>query len=259
MLSIRQKANTDYNNTNAPLSEYPRGDIRDDPGDDSGTALNRLNHADWHQFFDYLMSFAVSGSASAVAALAALAGAPNGLPDNSVNGYQLVYAYLKTAGLVVQSFIADQTTVNTGTDDVNYVTSLKLQTKLTNLAATGWSVSVPTVNGTALGSGTISWHLDRLNTTAGRTMSIAWKFPCPTLSSITSFTIALPLGATIGANYNGAGFCYISDNTGLTDIHFWAEAIAGGTVITIRTTQVGSAVSLSSANSCTGSITIQIV
>lgn len=67
-------------NVMAPTTDYPYGDIKDNVGDGSGTAVNRANHADFHQYFDRLMD--ISGIAA------------NGLADNATNRYQLFEALL---------------------------------------------------------------------------------------------------------------------------------------------------------------------
>lgn len=61
-------------------AEYPYGDIRDrEPGQANGTPVNREVYADHHQFFEELMSDNVIYGGDA----------PNGLPDNYYNGFQL--------------------------------------------------------------------------------------------------------------------------------------------------------------------------
>lgn len=68
---------SDKPNTLAPSSEYPYGDIQDTiTGVLPGTPVNREVYADIHQFFDRI--FGLLGKAH------------NGLPDNNVNGFQLV-------------------------------------------------------------------------------------------------------------------------------------------------------------------------
>lgn len=70
----------DKETTDPPSSDYPFGDIRDDPGDRTGTKVNKRNHADFHQFFAKLMD------------LAGLA--YNDLPDNDYSGFQYIDALL---------------------------------------------------------------------------------------------------------------------------------------------------------------------
>lgn len=66
-----------------PVSpQYPYGDIKDDTGAEDGTPIDRLVYADLHQLTERM--FAKSGIA------------PNNLPDNATNGFQLYEALIKT-------------------------------------------------------------------------------------------------------------------------------------------------------------------
>jgi hypothetical protein len=80
-------------NVLAPNSTYPYGNIKDNPGDGTGTPVNTAVYADLHQFF------------ASLAALAQGTGyfTPNGLPDNDVNGFQ----YLEAAQIMARK--ANQT------------------------------------------------------------------------------------------------------------------------------------------------------
>lgn len=70
-------------NTEAPGNTYPEGRIKDNPGDNTGTKMNEQSFGDMFQFFARMLS---------------LAGiTPNGLPDNTINGYQLLAAFKKLA------------------------------------------------------------------------------------------------------------------------------------------------------------------
>lgn len=71
----------DKPNVTAPGGDYPYGDIKDNPGDGTGTPVNRLVTADFHQFFARML--AISGVAA------------NGLPENNANGFQYFEAMLK--------------------------------------------------------------------------------------------------------------------------------------------------------------------
>jgi len=73
--TIASKANTD-----APAYPYTWGKIRDNPGNNTGTAVNEATCGDQHQFFDGLLSI---GSIT-----------PNNLPENALNGFQYMYALL---------------------------------------------------------------------------------------------------------------------------------------------------------------------
>lgn len=68
-------------NVTAPGGDYPLGRIKDDSGAGDGTPVNELVYGDIHQFFAKLMDIA--------------AVAPNELPDNNADGFQLIEALLK--------------------------------------------------------------------------------------------------------------------------------------------------------------------
>jgi hypothetical protein len=76
-IKLTSKLNT------APVSaSYPFGNIKDRVGATPGTAVNTINHADFHQFFEKMMDYAGV--------------IHNGLPDNEINTYQLFDAFLKS-------------------------------------------------------------------------------------------------------------------------------------------------------------------
>lgn len=84
----------DKPNTTAPdVVNYPYGDIRDNPGDNSGTPVNRIVYADFHQFFAKLMD------AGGVVY--------NGLLENLANSFQYFTALVN----VIKSTIAGDVTV----------------------------------------------------------------------------------------------------------------------------------------------------
>ncbi len=65
-------------NVTAPNGTYPFGDIKDNPGDGSGTPVNRLVYGDFHQFFaNLLFTAGITG---------------NDLPENSTNTFQYIIA-----------------------------------------------------------------------------------------------------------------------------------------------------------------------
>lgn len=74
------KALKDKTNTVPPGGDYPYGDLRDNPGDNSGTPVNRDLMGDIHRTVEKIMD-----EAGIVA---------NGLDDNEANGYQ-IYEALK--------------------------------------------------------------------------------------------------------------------------------------------------------------------
>lgn len=72
------KALKDKVNTVPPGGDYPYGDLRDNPGDNSGTPVNRDLMGDIHRTVEKIMD-----EAGIVA---------NGLDDNEANGYQIYEA-----------------------------------------------------------------------------------------------------------------------------------------------------------------------
>ncbi len=77
----------DKPNVFPPSGEYPSGDIKDNPGDNTGTPVNRLVMADYIQFFHKMVREVMINYPSFV---------PNGVPDTEYNGWQLFEALLKT-------------------------------------------------------------------------------------------------------------------------------------------------------------------
>lgn len=79
MVRLINKSNTD-----TATSDFPYGNVRDNPGDNSGTPLNKAVLADHHQFYERM--FELSGITA------------NNLPDNATNGFQLFEAFLASVG-----------------------------------------------------------------------------------------------------------------------------------------------------------------
>jgi len=71
----------DKQNVDPPSALYPNGNIRDNDGSGNGTPVNKINHADFHQFFARLL---VEGNV-----------VPNGQPDNAYDGFQYIEALVK--------------------------------------------------------------------------------------------------------------------------------------------------------------------
>jgi len=70
-------------NVTAPGGAFPYGNIKDNTGINDGTPVNKDVYADFHQFFARL------------AALSSIT--PNGLPEDVVNGFQYMEAFLDMA------------------------------------------------------------------------------------------------------------------------------------------------------------------
>lgn len=71
----------DKPNTEGISYDYPYGNIKDNPGDNSGTPVNKLVYADFHQFFSKIMADAGISY--------------NGHPDNATDGFQYFLALQK--------------------------------------------------------------------------------------------------------------------------------------------------------------------
>lgn len=71
----------DKPNTEGISYDYPYGNIKDNPGDNTGTPVNKLVYADFHQFFAKMMDDAGISY--------------NGLPDNATDGFQYWLALVK--------------------------------------------------------------------------------------------------------------------------------------------------------------------
>lgn len=74
-------------NTLPETSEYPYGDIKDRENATPGTSVNRINHADFHQFFARMMAEAIR--------LAPDGFDYNDVPDNAYDGFQFYEALLR--------------------------------------------------------------------------------------------------------------------------------------------------------------------
>lgn len=79
----------DKPNVESVSYDYPYGNIKDNPGDNTGTPVNKLVYADFHQFFAKLMDDAGISY--------------NGLPDNATDGFQYFLALQK----VIKKYCAD--------------------------------------------------------------------------------------------------------------------------------------------------------
>lgn len=119
-------------NTLPPSSINPYGYLIDDNGTDTGTPIDIYTCADQHVFFDALIYTANGSTGPDFDNLANTIAPANNLPDNAINGLQLPVALFRIiqtyCRYLIGLFKADQATVNAGTDDINYVTSLKLTT-----------------------------------------------------------------------------------------------------------------------------------
>lgn len=89
--------NTD--NVDAPGGNYPYGKVRDNDGSGNGTPANTKTLGDFHQFFARLNALA-----SVV---------PNGLPENSLNGFQ----YNQALQILIDASVAAEAAIRAAGDN----------------------------------------------------------------------------------------------------------------------------------------------
>lgn len=88
----------DKPNTEGISYDYPYGNIKDNPGDNTGTPVNKLVYADFHQFFAKLMDAAAISY--------------NGLPDNATDGFQYFMAFIKNIKDTIDSYSNQYTDIS---------------------------------------------------------------------------------------------------------------------------------------------------
>jgi hypothetical protein len=98
----------DKPNVQAPDATYPFGKSTDNTGSNNGLPLNSATLEDYHQFFAKL--FNQSGLVS------------NGLPDNAVNGFQMMEALM---AVMPKKFVKESTTILD--DDVKTITRAEIE------------------------------------------------------------------------------------------------------------------------------------
>lgn len=87
----------DKPNVESVSYDYPYGNIKDNPGDNTGTPVNKLVYADFHQFFAKMMDYAAISY--------------NGQPDNATDGFQYFLAF---QAAVNKSLLIKKKIVNIG-------------------------------------------------------------------------------------------------------------------------------------------------
>lgn len=95
----------DKTNVDAPSALYPNGNIRDNPGDGTGTPVNKEVYADFHQFFARLLVEAVVTA--------------NGQPDNAYTGFQYIEALKTLISTLVTPWITTGVVMGAGITGVN--------------------------------------------------------------------------------------------------------------------------------------------
>lgn len=158
----------DKPNVTGPGGNYPFGDIRDNPGDNTGTPVNREVYADFHQFFAKILD-----AAGIVA---------NGLLENQAAGFQYFDALIANirqtaasealAGTVER---ADQTEVNDGVDTTRYISPATLA----NSDYFDYSLSEEVY--TDAGAGTFTGDRKVLRTVAGACQFDSTSFETPNI------------------------------------------------------------------------------
>lgn len=127
MIPLKDKVNV-----NPPSVPYPFGELRDNPGDNTGTPVDNQLVNDVMQFMEVLMA-----NASIT---------PNGLPENDTNGFQLLQAFVKNVRLVYAGYaqygvsqIANQAVTDAGTSELHHVTPKGLNDRAATETLTGIS------------------------------------------------------------------------------------------------------------------------
>lgn len=125
-------------NVTAPGGDYPYGNIKDNSGSADGTPLNKLVHADFHQFFAKLLD---DGGVTG-----------NDLVENSANGFQ----YAQALNNIIQSFVAVEAGLRAAAVSAEASTrgaaDTNLQNQINDLTPTAWA-NIPLINGWANVSG----------------------------------------------------------------------------------------------------------
>lgn len=233
MIPLKDKVNV-----NAPSSAWPFGELRDNPGDNSGTPVDEALVSDVMQFMESIMN-----SAGVTA---------NGQLDNNITGFQLFQAFklcvrdtqantllLGTARMATQvetnagidqttivspkklndrvaseiltgiAEIATQTETNTGTDDLRIITPLKLKTTLGiwTLRSDVADVTVSGGSGTTVTESNIKYKVDLLT----KTMSMEILVKVTNTTAPTSFNILIPASKTHNAGFILYNTCFIFD------------------------------------------------
>jgi len=183
----------DKTNVNAPNAVWPYGELRDNPGDNSGTPVNEVLVSDVMQLMEYIMN---DGGV-----------VPTGLLDNLTNGFQLADAltlYIRskqaTETLKGTAEIATQAETNAGTDDERLVTPLKLTgffgawTSRDNIADITYTVS---------GIG-VTVNVSKLKyKIVGKLMTIIWYAEITNaINPPTAFFILIPASKTANVGFD---------------------------------------------------------
>jgi hypothetical protein len=112
-------------NVDAPGGDYPYGNIKDDTGSNDGTPLNKLVHADFHQYFAKLLADAqITG---------------NDLPESTSNTFQYILALKKLINTEKTLKVDTTSTSNAGTGET---TVFSYTVAASKLATDGDSIKI---------------------------------------------------------------------------------------------------------------------
>lgn len=188
-------------NVDAPTSDYPFGDMRDDDGTGNGTPINREVYDDFHQFFAKMLAVAVSVNAPFFSI--------NDLPDNNLNGFQLFEAFGITARSANVELL--QMIVNSmiGTDASSFSTPYCMW---------GLTLSGSSVVGSSISPGYVYYN-GKLYVCAGFSgvITIGAQF------SVNAEDALLITDAASGGVFDYSALVFYQDNGGWKDVSFAAH------------------------------------
>jgi hypothetical protein len=238
MIALKDKVNV-----NAPNGTWPYGELRDNPGDNSGTPVDEVLVSDVMQLMEYIMN---DGGV-----------VPTGLLDNLANGFQLADAltlFIRSKQATESdkgtAEIATNAEVITGTDTERMVVPSALTAWFNNKFG-AWFNSTPTTTG-EVNIGTITnqnfhWHIKgkevsckyfyNFTTLAGGATSIQWE-----LNSISTPILGIApictsgLQGSIAGAYTRNGVCRIGNGSDFTKMVHVIDNVAGAETIQVTGT-----------------------
>lgn len=243
MIALKDKVNV-----NPVSGTWPYGELRDNPGDNSGTPVNEELVSDVMQLMEAVM---------ADAGITA-----NGLLDNLANGFQLYQAFIEfvrnkqaTETLKGTAEIATNAEVITGTDTERMVVPSALTAWFNNKFG-AWTLRSNVADIVVVGGSGVSITASSIKyKVIGKTMHVTFRFTSTNTTVPTYYEILIPdsKSANIGFDFSmagiystvadGANFC----NTGIANV-----APTKITVIPVTGSTNASAVT------CQGSLTFEI-
>lgn len=152
----------DKPNVESVSYDYPYGNIKDNPGDNTGTPVNKLVYADFHQFFAKLMDDAGISY--------------NGLPDNATDGFQYWLALIKVIkdNCAFYTDISASVTTNAAFGVINksvrQYTDGTVSVKLSGITSS--SITASPGSGVQIASGLPDGHLVFINANMTKTPDV---------------------------------------------------------------------------------------